>query len=106
MKKLDGIEFARNVRAIVMEIPVGKVSTYGDIAALAGEPTQSRLVGRILGAIGRETEVPCHRVVNFQGRPAPHWPSQVQLLRGEGVRFRPGGFVDMRLHRWHPEAPE
>lgn len=80
------------------------VLTYGDVAALAGEPTQSRLVGRILGAIGFDSDVPCHRVVNHQGRTAPHWPSQAILLQSEGVRLLPSGRVDLRRHRWHPDS--
>lgn len=99
---IDKIEFMNSVRDIVCAIPRGMVLTYGDVAVLAGEPTQSRLVGRILGAIGFESEVPCHRVVNFQGRTAPHWHSQVALLQSEGVKFLPSGKVDMHLHHWHP----
>lgn len=103
---MDRTEFARSVKEIVSAIPTGMVLTYGDVAALAGEPTQSRLVGKILGALGFGSEVPCHRVVNFQGRPAPHWPSQTALLRAEGVAFCSNGNVDMRCHRWKPLPPE
>lgn len=103
---MDRIEFARSVSEVVSAIPPGMVLTYGDVAALAGDPTQARLVGKILGAMGFDSEVPCHRVVNFQGRPAPHWPSQVSLLRAEGVSIGPNGFVDMSRYRWHPLPPE
>ena len=103
---MDGIEFARDVRDVVSAIPRGMVLTYGDVAALAGEPTQSRLVGKILGAMGFDSDVPCHRVVNFKGRTAPHWISQAALLREEGVKFSANGLVDMKLHRWHPLPPE
>lgn len=101
--KMDRREFIKGVKDVVTAIPSGKVLTYGDVAALAGEPTQSRLVGRILGAMGFASEVPCHRVVNFQGRTAPHWQNQTALLRAEGVTFLPSGLVDMSTHHWHPE---
>lgn len=104
MNRIDTVEFALAVRQIVEAVPAGKVTTYGDVAALAGSPSHARLVGRILGAIGMDTPTPCHRVVNSQGRPAPHWHQQEALLKSEGVRFRPGGCVDMKRHRWHPDA--
>ena len=92
------------VKEIVAAIPEGMVATYGDVAALAGEPTHARQVGKILGAIGMESEIPCHRVVNSEGRPAPHWLEQRLLLQREGVTFRSNGNVDMKRHRWHPEC--
>lgn len=96
----DSMDFAREVEAVVNAIPVGRVLTYGDVAALAGLPSHARQVGKILGCFGFESEVPCHRVVNFEGRLAPHWPEQIDLLKAEGVTFTRSGFVDMKRHRW------
>lgn len=101
---IDITEFSRGVRQIVKAIPSGYVLSYGDVAALAGSPAHARLAGRILGAIGFNSEIPCHRVVTAAGRTAPHWPTQTALLRQEGVTFLSSGNVDMRKHRWHPEA--
>lgn len=101
---MDTTTFALDVRSVVEAIPCGKVLTYGDVAALAGAPAHARLVGKILGCMGFDSPTPCHRVVNFQGRPAPHWPSQKSLLKAEGVTFTPSGLVDMKKHRWQPEA--
>ncbi len=101
--KIDIVEFARAVKQIVAAIPEGKVATYGDVAALAGGPSHARLVGKILGAIGMDSPIPCHRVVNASGRPAPHWQSQPMLLRKEGVTIKPNGNVDLSLHRWNPD---
>lgn len=102
MSNIDTIEFARAVKEIVSAIPPGKVATYGDVAALAGSPSHARLVGKILGCIGMESDVPCHRVVNSQGRPAPHWLSQSTLLRAEGVEVSPTNRINLRLYRWNP----
>lgn len=96
--------FSASVRQITEAIPAGSVATYGDVAALAGFPSHARLVGKVLGAIGVDSPVPCHRVVNSQGRTAPHWHSQRRLLESEGVTFLPSGRVDMRRHRWHPDV--
>lgn len=101
--KVDTVDFAVSVKLIVTAIPSGKVATYGDIAALAGAPTHARLVGKILGAIGMDSPIPCHRVVNSTGRPAPHWQSQPALLRKEGVIINDSGKVDMKKCRWKPD---
>ena len=39
--------------------------------------------------------LPCHRVVNSQGRTAPGWTRQRELLEAEGVLFRANGRVDL-----------
>ncbi len=102
--KFDGVEFAKGVRDVVRAVPAGMVLTYGEVAVLAGWPGRARMVGRILGAIGMDSDVPCHRIVNAQGRIAPHWPSQRQLLESEGVAFTSSGLVDMPRHHWHPDT--
>ena len=82
---------------------------------LAGWPSHSRMVGRTLrysfvpsvasdkrsSAPGVE-ELPCHRVVNKEGRTAPGWSRQRELLEEEGVRFKSNGHVDMRQYLWEP----
>ena len=100
--KLDKIEFTHAVKDIVSEIPPGKVLTYGDVAALAGSPSHARLVGKLLGSIGMDSVIPCHRVVNAQGRPAPHWDAQADLLRAEGIIIGSSNRVKLSLYRWDP----
>lgn len=97
-------EFCRDVYSIVREIPEGKVTTYGDIAALLGLPQCSRLVGRALKQVPQTLALPCHRVVNTAGRLAPGWEEQRQLLLGEGVCFRANGTVDMKQCRFSVES--
>lgn len=100
------MDFVKEIEAVVSAIPAGKVLTYGDVAAFAGQPSHARQVGKILGCFGFESELPCHRVVNFQGRTAPHWPGQKDMLKREGIKFTKAGFVEMKLHRWQPEYEE
>ena len=90
---------------IVRQIPVGKVCTYGQVAKLAGNPRWSRVVGFALHANPAFGEIPCHRVVNREGRTAPAFAfggSDVQraMLEAEGVTFLPDGTVDMKKHLW------
>ena len=95
--------FCDDVLNIVGQIPCGKVTTYGTIAAWAGWPSHSRMVGRTLRYTPGADRLPCHRVVNVSGRTAPGWLMQRQLLEAEGVTFKANGHVDMKRHLWEPE---
>lgn len=59
--------FAVRVLSVVRRIPVGRVATYGDVAALAGRPRAARAVGNIMREC-RRPDVPCHRVIAAGGR--------------------------------------
>ena len=95
--------FGEDVLNIVSQIPRGRVTTYGHIASLAGWPSHSRMVGRTLRYSPGAAELPCHRVVNKEGRTAPGWSKQRELLEDEGVRFKANGHVDMGRFLWEPE---
>jgi len=95
--------FQANVLSIVSQIPRGKVTTYGNVAALAGWPSHSRMVGRTLRYTPGAEKLPCHRVVNKEGRTAPGWSEHRHLLEAEGVMFKSNGHVDMHRHLWRPE---
>ena len=95
--------FQAEVLNIVSQIPRGKVTTYGNVAVLAGWPSHSRMVGRTLRYTPGAEKLPCHRVVNKEGRTAPGWSQHRQLLESEGVVFKRNGHVDMERHLWHPE---
>ena len=82
----------RRIVDVLMALQDGEVTTYGDIAEVAGYPKQSRLVGRILQTT--EFEVPWWRVVNVAGRLVPgHEREQAALLREEDVSVRNGRVV-------------
>lgn len=102
MNSAEKLEFRQAIYDIVAAIPQGKVSTYGEIARLAGFPRYHRLAAKALQEPSAPDALPCHHVVNSQGRTAPLWPEQRQLLRAENVAFRPNGMVDMTRHRWDP----
>ncbi len=96
-------QFRDDVLNIVSQIPSGHVTTYGTIAAWAGWPSHSRMVGRTLRYTPGAEQLPCHRVVNKEGRLAPGWSRQRPLLESEGVQFRPNGYVEIKKHLWEPE---
>ena len=94
--------FRHDVLDIVSQIPYGRVTTYGHIAALAGWPSHSRMVGQTLRYTPGAENLPCHRVVNKEGRTAPGWSRQRPLLEEEGVQFKTNGRVDMNRYLWEP----
>lgn len=102
--KPDACEFRRAVCEVVAAIPAGMVATYGQVACLAGWPSNARMVGRVLSCVGAGEGIPCHRVVGASGRTAPCWPGQAAALRAEGVAFRANGHVDMKRCQWDTSA--
>lgn len=91
---------------MVRRIPRGKVATYGQIAAILGQPRGARAVGMALGALhGPAVDlVPWQRVINSAGRCSHRdgfWADmQRDLLEREGVRFNRRGHVDLQRARW------
>lgn len=74
----------------VKKIPKGRVVTYGEIAKMLG--ISPRTVGWVLHA-NRDLKVPCHRVVNKEGKVAESyafggWREQKRRLLAEGVKFK------------------
>jgi methylated-DNA-protein-cysteine methyltransferase related protein len=99
------LTFGEMVRATVHRVPYGQVATYGDIAALVGNPRAARGVGTVLRELPERSDVPWWRVVASGGRISlPHLGGQLQrmLLVQEGVSFRSGRIVDLERCRWKP----
>ncbi len=76
----------RDIVGVLLSLPEGSVVTYGGVAAAAGYPKQSRLVGRILSLYSDSLDLPWWRVVNVQGRLVPgNEREQTELLQSEGI---------------------
>ena len=60
-------KFTEDVLEIIKMIPSGKVMTYGQIAAYAGNPKGARQVSRILHSMSTTHKLPWHRVINSKG---------------------------------------
>ncbi|MBQ3562159.1 MAG: MGMT family protein [Clostridia bacterium] len=85
---------------VVSAIPKGKVATYGQVAMLAGNPRWARVVGYALHNNPKPGVIPCHRVVNREGRVAEAFAfgggnRQRELLEAEGIIFEKDGTVDL-----------
>ena len=85
---------------VVSAIPKGKVATYGQVAVLAGNPRWARVVGYALHNNPKPGVIPCHRVVNREGKVAEAFAfgggsRQRELLEAEGIIFEKDGTVDL-----------
>ncbi len=105
-KRADVPPFYRLVYRVVRRIPRGKIATYGQVAAIIGQPRGARAVGMALGALRDEAveTVPWQRVIGAAGR-CTHRDGfaagiQQEMLEAEGVVFDRRGYVDLRTSRW------
>lgn len=96
--------FREKVYSIISKVPYGRLTTYGDIAALAGSAYAARVVGGI--AHHGDDSLPWHRLVNCFGGLASGFPGgrevQAQLLIAEGIScidFKVDNFEELR---WNP----
>ena len=90
------------VYVLMTLLPSDKVTTYGDIAAMAGHPYAARQVGEI--AHGGPSNLPWHRLVNSRGGLAVGFPggqyAQRLMLEQDGIlcddRYRVANFKERR----------
>jgi len=103
---VDRFSFSERVKDVIKKVPKGKVATYGQIAALAGNTRAARQVVRILHSSSEKDKLPWHRIVNRQGRialkPGYGYEIQRELLRQEGVRFDENDTIDFDRYLWSP----
>jgi methylated-DNA-[protein]-cysteine S-methyltransferase len=86
-----------DVYDLLLKIPEGKVSTYGDLAKALGNCLASKQIGRILGKNPNPIKVPCHRVVMSDGKIGGYRygsERKRELLEREGISFTNGTIND------------
>ncbi len=88
---------------VVKTIPKGRVATYGQVAFLAGNPRWARVVGYALHVNPEPGTIPCHRVVNREGKVAEIFAFgggeiQRQLLEEEGIVFEANGRINLEKY--------
>ena len=99
-----GSGLLQRIAAVVAAIPPGRVATYGQVAAQAGNRRAARQVAWALRVYaGRD--VPWHRVIGAGGMirlPGEGLERQRALLLAEGVAVDPGGRLDLAAYQWCP----
>ena len=98
------MEFHQKIYELVRRIPYGKVSSYGQLAVLAGRPGAARAVGHAM-RVCRDPSIPCHRVVHQDGSTTASFDAierhtQQRLLEAEGVVMKDARHVDLKKCRW------
>jgi methylated-DNA-protein-cysteine methyltransferase-like protein len=101
---MDG-NFREVIEKLIAEVPSGQVTTYGDLAALAGSPAASRIVGGV--AHYGNPDLPWHRLVNrFGGLASGYYggrENQAAMLLAEGVTCTNLVVDKFEEVRWKPE---
>lgn len=95
---------------VVAAIPPGRVSTYGEVARLAGLPRGARQVGRALGKAPATLKLPWYRVIGAGGRIAlpkdsAGYGTQIRKLQAEGISVEKGR-VRLPEFQWAPDLDE
>jgi len=97
--------FSQKIIDTIKKIPKGKVATYGQIAAMAGNPQAARQVVRILNIYSEREKLPWYRVINSLGKvslkPGSGYELQKALLKDEGVRFNDKDKIDFKRYGWN-----
>ncbi len=84
-------------------IPYGKVTTYGEVARLAGSPRAARQVGGVLRRLPEGSTLPWHRVINRHGRISQQGEDlfrQRDALEAEGIEVSDAGEIELTKYRW------
>lgn len=97
--------FRIKIEQLMAQVPYGQVTTYGDLAGLAGQANASRIVGGV--AHYGDPDLPWHRLVNRFGGLASGFhggrEAQAQLLAQEGITCTNFIVDDFKERRWQPE---
>lgn len=96
--------YEERIVAVIKRIPKGNVASYGQVAAMAGNPKGARQVTRVLHSSSRKHNLPWWRVINSKGRislpPGAGFEEQKARLEDEGIVFGLGGAVDLKRFGW------
>ena len=106
---VNDAKYRERVYALVRQIPVGKIMTYGELAIILGEGYTARTVGYLMH--GADDDVPWQRVINSQGKCSTGRLTiplnlQQELLEAEGVVFNDKGKCDLTRFQWFPDGWE
>lgn len=98
--------FTEEVVAILQVVPEGTVATYGQIAAIAGNPRGARQVVRVLHSMSSKYNLPWHRIINSKGKIAiadiDGREEQRARLQAEGIVVSDSFTIDLSIYQWQP----
>lgn len=100
------VDFKSRVIQIILEVPEGRVTTYGTVSTLAGSPRAARQVGYILHSSTQKLNLPWQRIVNrngflsIRGEEINAKDLQKKLLEDEGVEVSEDYMIDLDKYGW------
>ena len=83
----------------LLEVPKGKVTTYGDLAKAIGLKNGQRVIGKIMNKNPYPAIIPCHRVIKSDGKIGGYaWGEKVKakMLSNEGIKIKNGKILDVK----------
>jgi len=97
-------DITRKIIELILAVPRGSVSGYGDIARKAGLANGARQTVRVLHSMSEKYNLPWYRIIRSDGTIAlPEGAGrelQMRLLRREGVKVSENGKIDMKKYVW------
>ncbi len=89
----------------LLEVPKGKITTYGELAKAVGLKNGQRTIGKIMNKNPYPVIVPCHRVIKSDGKIGGYaWGEKVKakMLSNEGIKIKNGKILDVKIsiHRF------
>ncbi len=103
---MSKLSFKDKVIQVIKNIPFGKVTNYGTVATLAGNPRGAREVGYILHGFTKKYNLPWQRVVNrngyisIRGDQSDSKELQKTILIEEGVEVSTDFMIDLDKYGW------
>lgn len=89
----------------LLEVPKGKITTYGELAKAVGMKNGQRAVGKIMNKNPYPVIIPCHRVVKSDGKVGGYaYGEEIKsdMLTREGIEIKNGKILDLenRIYRF------
>jgi len=89
----------------LLEVPKGKITTYGELAKAVGLKNGQRVVGKIMNKNPYPVIIPCHRVIMSTGKIGGYAFGEhikIKLLNDEGIQIKNGKILDLenRVYRF------
>ncbi|HSF27604.1 MAG TPA: MGMT family protein [Nitrosopumilaceae archaeon] len=92
------MKLEKKVYKKLLEVPKGKITTYGELAKAIGLKNGQRVIGKIMNKNPYPVIVPCHRVIKSDGKIGGYaWGEKVKakMLSDEGIKIKNGKILDV-----------
>ena len=96
--------FSTKVYRKLLQVPKGKVTTYGELAKAVGSKNGQRAIGMIMKKNTFPVIVPCHRVVKSEGKIGGYAYREIvksRMLANEGIKIKDGKIIDFDKEKFY-----